>query len=119
MRQYGNFIGRMSGSIYYCGAVCSGGSSADGAGETEKADPENGSLCRNNSIDEIPLIGTYKRGQGFLPSFVCRKPLASELFRKITMKVLTMQLNSITIMDLIAYGGGDAGGHHGGDAIYK
>lgn len=29
----------------------------------------------------------------------------SEHFRKITMKVLTMQLNSITIMDLIAYGG--------------
>ena len=29
----------------------------------------------------------------------------SEYFRKITMKVLTMQLNSITIMDLIAYGG--------------
>lgn len=29
----------------------------------------------------------------------------SEQFRKITMKVLTMQLNSITIMDLIAYGG--------------
>lgn len=29
----------------------------------------------------------------------------SEHFRKITMRVLTMQLNSITIMDLIAYGG--------------
>lgn len=29
----------------------------------------------------------------------------SENFRRITMKVLTMQLNSITIMDLIAYGG--------------
>ena len=28
----------------------------------------------------------------------------AEKFRKITMKVLTMQLNSITIMDLIAYG---------------
>ena len=33
----------------------------------------------------------------------------SEHFRKITMKVLTMQLNSITIMDLIAYGGGALG----------
>ena len=33
----------------------------------------------------------------------------SENFRKITMKVLTMQLNSITIMDLIAYGGGALG----------
>lgn len=33
----------------------------------------------------------------------------SELFRKITMKVLTMQLNSITIMDLIAYAGAALG----------
>lgn len=33
----------------------------------------------------------------------------SENFRKITMKVLTMQLNSITIMDLIAYGGAALG----------
>ena len=33
----------------------------------------------------------------------------SEYFRKITMKVLTMQLNSITIMDLIAYGGAALG----------
>ena len=31
----------------------------------------------------------------------------AEKFRKITMKVLTMQLNSITIMDLIAYGGAE------------
>ena len=29
----------------------------------------------------------------------------AEEFRKITMKVLTMQLNSITIMDIVAYGG--------------
>ena len=29
----------------------------------------------------------------------------SERFRKITMKVLTMQLNSITVMDLVTYGG--------------
>ncbi|MDO5376791.1 MAG: ABC transporter ATP-binding protein/permease [Clostridia bacterium] len=34
---------------------------------------------------------------------------ASENFRRITMKVLTMQLNSITIMDLVAYGGAAAG----------
>ena len=33
----------------------------------------------------------------------------SEKFRKITMKVLSMQLNSITIMDLIAYGGAALG----------
>ena len=33
----------------------------------------------------------------------------SEHFRRITMKVLTMQLNSITIMDLIAYGGAAVG----------
>lgn len=34
----------------------------------------------------------------------------AESFRKITMKVLTMQLNSITIMDLVAYGGAALGG---------
>ena len=33
----------------------------------------------------------------------------AEKFRKITMKVLTMQLNSITVMDLIAYGGAALG----------
>ena len=33
----------------------------------------------------------------------------AEKFRKVTMKVLTMQLNSITIMDLIAYGGAALG----------
>jgi ABC-type transport system involved in cytochrome bd biosynthesis fused ATPase/permease subunit len=33
----------------------------------------------------------------------------AEEFRKITMKVLTMQLNSITVMDLIAYGGAALG----------
>ena len=33
----------------------------------------------------------------------------AEAFRRITMRVLTMQLNSITIMDLIAYGGAAAG----------
>ena len=33
----------------------------------------------------------------------------AEHFRKITMKVLSMQLNSVTIMDLIAYGGAGIG----------
>ena len=33
----------------------------------------------------------------------------AEEFRKITMKVLTMQLNSVTIMDVIAYGGSALG----------
>ncbi len=33
----------------------------------------------------------------------------AERFRKITMKVLTMQLNSITIMDIVAYGGAALG----------
>lgn len=33
----------------------------------------------------------------------------AEEFRKITMKVLTMQLNSITIMDIVAYGGAALG----------
>lgn len=33
----------------------------------------------------------------------------AEHFRKITMKVLTMQLNSVTIMDIVAYGGAALG----------
>ena len=33
----------------------------------------------------------------------------AERFRRITMKVLTMQLNSITLMDLVAYGGAALG----------
>lgn len=45
----------------------------------------------------------------------------SERFRKITMAVLTMQLNSVTIMDFVAYGGAALGillavrGYHSGD----
>lgn len=45
----------------------------------------------------------------------------SEQFRKVTMRVLIMQLNSITVMDLIAYGGAAVGiilgltGMHSGD----
>lgn len=34
----------------------------------------------------------------------------AEKFRKITMKVLSMQLNSVTIMDFLAYGGAALGG---------
>ena len=33
----------------------------------------------------------------------------AERFRKITMRVLTMQLNSVTLMDLLAYGGAALG----------
>lgn len=33
----------------------------------------------------------------------------AEKFRRITMKVLTMQLNSVSVMDLVAYGGAAAG----------
>ena len=33
----------------------------------------------------------------------------SQRFRRITMKVLTMQLNSTTVMDIVAYGGAAAG----------
>lgn len=41
----------------------------------------------------------------------------AEKFRKITMKVLTMQLNSITIMDFIAYGGAGARDDHLGQPV--
>lgn len=33
----------------------------------------------------------------------------AEKFRKVTMRVLIMQLNSISIMDLVAYGGAALG----------
>ena len=33
----------------------------------------------------------------------------AQLFRKVTMKVLTMQLNSISVMDIVAYGGAAVG----------
>ena len=42
----------------------------------------------------------------------------AEAFRKITMRVLTMQLNSITIMDLIAYGGAGSGHGAGGEPVH-
>lgn len=41
----------------------------------------------------------------------------AEHFRKVTMKVLTMQLNSVTIMDLVAYGGTALGGILSGRAF--
>ena len=39
----------------------------------------------------------------------CEMDEEAEHFRKITMKVLTMQLNSISVMDVVAYGGAAAG----------
>ena len=39
----------------------------------------------------------------------CKMNETSEEFRKITMKVLVMQLASTTIMDLVAYGGAGLG----------
>jgi len=43
----------------------------------------------------------------------------SEHFRRITMKVLTMQLNSVTIMDFVAYGGAALGILLAGSAFIK
>ena len=43
----------------------------------------------------------------------------SEEFRRVTMKVLTMQLNSVTIMDLIAYGGAALGVVLSASEFYK
>lgn len=39
----------------------------------------------------------------------CEMDEEAERFRKITMKVLTMQLNSVSVMDLVAYGGAAIG----------
>lgn len=41
--------------------------------------------------------------------YASEHPLYLPEFHRITMKVLTMQLNSITVMDLIAYGGAALG----------
>ena len=59
-------------------------------------------------LENLQGLTTLKiyRADGFKNEEMNRE---SEKFRKITMKVLTMQLNSITIMDLIAYGGAALG----------
>jgi ABC-type transport system involved in cytochrome bd biosynthesis fused ATPase/permease subunit len=59
-------------------------------------------------LENLQGLTTLKiyRADGFKNEEMNRE---AEKFRKITMKVLTMQLNSITIMDLIAYGGAALG----------
>ena len=59
-------------------------------------------------LENLQGLTTLKiyRADGFKHEEMNRE---SEKFRKITMKVLTMQLNSITIMDFIAYGGAALG----------
>ena len=59
-------------------------------------------------LENLQGLATLKiyRADGFKHEEMNRK---AEKFRKITMKVLTMQLNSITIMDVIAYGGAALG----------
>ena len=56
------------------------------------------------SLENLQGLTTLKiyQADGFQQEEMNRQ---AEKFRKITMKVLTMRLNSITIMDLIAYGG--------------
>lgn len=59
-------------------------------------------------LENLQGLTTLKiyRADGFKHAEMNREV---EKFRKITMKVLTMQLNSITIMDFIAYGGAALG----------
>ena len=59
-------------------------------------------------LENLQGLTTLKiyRADGFKHEEMNRE---AEKFRRITMKVLTMQLNSITIMDLIAYGGAALG----------
>ena len=59
-------------------------------------------------LENLQGMTTLKiyRADGFKQEEMNRE---SEKFRRITMKVLTMQLNSVTIMDLIAYGGAALG----------
>ena len=59
-------------------------------------------------LENLQGLTTLKiyRADGFKHEEMNRE---AEKFRRITMKVLTMQLNSITIMDMIAYGGAALG----------
>ncbi len=59
-------------------------------------------------LENLQGMTTLKiyRADGFKSDEMDRE---AENFRKITMKVLSMQLNSITIMDLVAYGGSALG----------
>ncbi len=59
-------------------------------------------------LDNLQGITTLKV-YGADEAFHKQMNIDAEHFRKITMKVLTMQLNSITLMDLIAYGGAALG----------
>ncbi len=62
----------------------------------------------DNFLENLQGLTTLKiyRADDFKQEQMNRE---AENFRRITMKVLTMQLNSITIMDLIAYGGAGIG----------
>ncbi len=53
------------------------------------------------NLQGLTTLKIYKADKGKNEEMNC----AAESFRKITMKVLTMQLNSIAVMDLIAFGG--------------
>lgn len=59
-------------------------------------------------LENLQGLTTLKiyRADGYKRQVMNRE---AEKFRKITMKVLTMQLNSITIMDLVAFGGAALG----------
>lgn len=62
----------------------------------------------NNFYDNLRGIKTIKNFNAE-KKFNEKMNYQAEEFRKITMKVLTMQLNSVTIMDICAYGGASAG----------
>lgn len=57
------------------------------------------------SIQGLTTLKIYQSDRSFHEKINAE----SERFRRITMKVLTMQLNSVTVMDIFAYGGASAG----------
>lgn len=57
------------------------------------------------NLHGLTTLKIYQRDQEYSDAM----DLEAEEFRKVTMRVLTMQLNSITMMDLVAYGGAGIG----------
>lgn len=58
-----------------------------------------------DNIQGLTSLKIYQRDNDYSKQMDCE----AERFRKITMKVLSMQLNSLTIMDVIAFGGSAIG----------
>ena len=57
------------------------------------------------SVQALTTLKIYQADERYAK----KMDMEAEKFRKITMRVLIMQLNSVSIMDLVAYGGAALG----------